>query len=63
MDTWQKHVWTKVLAFIDSDFEYNEGSPEVTISINQREAYVVMKALEDQQRFLDPLVATESDVE
>ncbi len=51
MDNWQKHVFNKLSAFIDEDFKYEEE--EVTITLNQREAYVVMKALEDQ---LNPLI-------
>lgn len=51
MDNWQKHVFDKCLAFTES-FEYEEK--EVTISLNLREAYVVLKAFEDQQRYLNP---------
>lgn len=61
MDVWQKHVYTKVSAFADSKFEYTDG-PEVHIEINQREAYVVLKALEDQQRYLNPSVRVESNM-
>ena len=51
MDKWQGHVYDKVSAFTESEFEYSEN--EVTISLNQREAYVVLKALEYQQRHLN----------
>lgn len=54
MDNLQKHVHQKCSAFTDEHFEYEEN--EVTISLNSKEAYVVMKAIEDQQRFLNPLV-------
>jgi len=60
MDNWQKHVFDKCSAFIGEDFEYNEN--EVTIILNQREAYVVLKALEDQQKYLNPLVEMPSPV-
>ncbi len=57
MDNWQKHVADKVYAFIDADFKYEEN--ETHISLNQREAYVVLKALEDQQKYLNPLLVVE----
>ncbi len=44
MDKWQQHVYDKVSAFLSNEFEYREN--EVSISMNQREAYIVMKALE-----------------
>ena len=47
MDNWQSHIYKKVSAF--TGFEYEEN--ETTISLNQREAYIVMKALEDQQKY------------
>lgn len=53
MDNWQKHVFDKCLAFTGEDFEFEEK--EVTISLNSREAYIVLKALEDQQRYLNPM--------
>ena len=59
MDNWQKHVSDKCSAFIDEDFEYEEN--EVTISLNQREAYVVLKALEDQQKYRNPALLVEPD--
>ena len=52
MDNWQKHVFDKCQTFLGTDFEYEEH--EVQITLNQREAYIVMKALEDQQ--LNPLI-------
>ena len=58
MDNWQKHVSDKVKTFIDADFEYEEN--ETTISLNQREAYIVLKALEDQQKYLNPLLTIKS---
>ena len=33
---------------------------EVTISLNQREAYVVMKALESQENLENPRLSTDS---
>lgn len=53
MDNWQKHVFDKCSAFINEDFKYDKN--EVTMSFNQREIYVLMKALEDQQKYLNPL--------
>ncbi len=59
MDNWQKHVYNDCRAFVDQRFEHSEREP--TISLGQREVYIVMKALEDQQRLLNPpLVVTES---
>lgn len=52
MDNWQKHTFNKLAAFVDQEFEYDEN--EAHISLNQREAYVVLKALEDQQKYLNP---------
>ena len=52
MDNWQKHVFDKCQTFLDNDFEYEEH--EVQITLNQREAYIVMKALEDRQ--LNPVI-------
>lgn len=54
MDEWQKHVHDKVSAFVDTDFVYTEN--EVTLSMNQREAYVVLKALEAQDKSENPLL-------
>jgi len=58
MDKWQSHVFDKVSAFVDQDFEYSEN--EVHISLNQREAYVVLKLLEAHEKAEAPLVALES---
>ena len=55
MDNWQSHVYSKMSAFIDEKFVYTEN--EVNISLNQREAYVVLKALEDQQKYLNPTMS------
>lgn len=44
MDKWQEHVLGKCRAFLKEGILYEEK--EVQISLNQREAYVVMKALE-----------------
>ncbi len=55
MDTWQKHVHDKVGAFVEAKFEYVEN--EVTISLNQREAYIVLKALEAAEKLDNPLQA------
>ena len=56
MDNWQKHVFDKCSAFTGEDFEYDEN--EVTISLNQREAYIVMSALRDQEKFCKPILKT-----
>lgn len=57
MDEWQKHIYNDCAAFVDTKFEHIENEP--MISFGQREAYIVMKALEDQQRHLNPLVKVE----
>lgn len=57
MDNWQKHIYNKCSAFISEDFKYEEK--ETTISLNLREAYIVLKALEDQQRYLNPALLVE----
>ena len=54
MDSWQKHVYNDCSAFVGEKFEHIENEP--TISLSKREAYVVMKALEDQQKYLNPLL-------
>ncbi len=53
MDNWQKQVYSKVSAFVNQEFEYTEN--EVTISLNQREAYIVMKLLEWKELAENPL--------
>lgn len=53
MDNWQEHVYKDCAAFVDQEFEHIEHEP--TISLGQREAYIVMKALEDQQKYLNPI--------
>ena len=57
MDTIQKHIYDDCKTFVGEEFEHSENEP--TISIGLREAYVIMKALEDQQRLLNPLVTVE----
>ena len=66
MDNWQKHVKEKCACFVGTEFEYSEH--ETTISLNQREAYVAMKALEDQEQYLkdrelrlNPCIVVEPD--
>ena len=59
MDNWQIHIRNKCSAFLGTEFEYEKN--EVTISLNQREAYVVMRALEDQQKYLNPVLTIEPD--
>lgn len=58
-DNWQKHVYNKCSAFIGEDFKYEEN--EVSISLNQREAYVVMKALEVQEKVENPMMIVEEE--
>ncbi|KKL95039.1 hypothetical protein LCGC14_1858620 [marine sediment metagenome] len=58
MDALQKHVFRKLDAFIGEDFKYVEN--EVTISLNQRESYVVMKALKAQERYENPTLVVDS---
>ncbi len=54
MDVWQEHVYKDCAAFVGEKFNHLENEP--TISLGQREAYIVMKALEDQQRYLNPMI-------
>jgi len=50
MDVVQKHVFQKVSAFVNEKFEYLEmGQYEPWISLNQREAYIVLKLFENQK--------------
>lgn len=59
MDTWQKHVAGKIAAFTNQDFEHTAKEP--TISLNKREAYICMKALEAQEKTENPLVEVEHE--
>ena len=59
MDNWQKHVFDKCAALVDEDFKYEEK--ETTISVNSKEAYIIMKALEDQQKFHSPILEIPAD--
>ena len=61
MDTIQNHIYNDCRVFVDEKFEHHEN--EATISICQREAYVIMKALEDQQKYLHPLKVVPEPVE
>ncbi len=54
MDSWQKNIGDKLSVFLD--IKSIDGPEEVRIDINQKEAYVLLKALEDQQRYLNPLL-------
>ncbi len=53
MDVIQKHIYNDCKTFVGEEFEHQENEP--TISIGLREAYVIMKAFEDQQKYLNPL--------
>ena len=55
MDDWQKYLYMKLRDFVGKVPETVIGE-EVQIKINRKEAYVLMKALEDQQRHLNPLM-------
>ena len=55
MDDWQNYLYKKLRDFVGKVPETVVGE-EVQIRINSREAYVLMKALEDQQRYLNPLI-------
>ena len=54
MDNWKKHVYDKCSVFVKEEFKYEEN--EVTISLNSKEAYIVLKALEDQQMLRNPIL-------
>ena len=60
MNNWQNHVADKMSAFIGEDFEYAEN--EVRMDINQREAYVILKALEFQELHSRPLLVMEDSL-
>ena len=47
MDVWQKQIYDDCAALVSGDKE--------KFSLGRREAYIVMKALEAQQRYLHPL--------
>ena len=53
MDTWQEHVYKDCAALVGQEFEHAD---EVTISLGQREVYIVMKALEFQEKYENPLL-------
>jgi len=55
MDVWQGHVYNDCSAFVGASFEHSEHEP--TISFGQREAYIIMKALEFQERYDSPALA------
>lgn len=59
MDTWQSQLYKRVKDFTDESFD--SDAPAVYISIGHHEAYVIMKALEDQQRHLHPLQVIKDD--
>ncbi len=54
MDNWQKHIYDDCTAFVGEEFEHRPD--DVTLGISKREAYVIIKALEDQQRYLHPIL-------
>lgn len=57
MDEWQRQIYKRLSDFVSS-IEDNSLTitPELKIPINHKEAYVIVKALEDQQRYLNPLI-------
>lgn len=59
MDTWQKHVYNDCVAFVDKEFEHLEHEP--TISLGKREAYIVIKALEFQEKYENPILQFEPE--
>ena len=60
MDSWQKHIYNDCAAFVGEDFDGNEKIG-ATISFGQREAYVVMKALEFQEMYGNPMLIVDPD--
>lgn len=57
MDKWQKQINKRLSEFIGNIVDNSKSvSPDVKIAINHKEAYVLLKALEDQQRYLNPLI-------
>lgn len=60
MDNWQKQLFDKCSVFIDSRSCHDLSNSD-TISLNVKEAYIVKKALEDQERHLYPIRTCTSD--
>lgn len=61
MDSWQEALYERMQSFAgDSAIAANEGIEPVQLGIRQAEAYVIMKALEDQQRYLNPILAVDN---
>lgn len=58
MDEWQKQIYKRL-----TDYIGNIANEECKIILNFREAYVLLKALEGQQRYLNPVIelATNKD--
>lgn len=55
MDSWQKAMYKKLKDFVGyGEISEPDGKESVKMSITQKEAYVLMKSLEDQQRYLSP---------
>ena len=51
LDVIQEHVLKKVHCFVGTEFEYLEpGKHEPEISLNQREAYIVLKLFKNKRK-------------
>ena len=53
MDKWQSSLLTQMYAFTGEQALHAED--EVNMGINATQAYVIMKALEDQEKYRDML--------
>lgn len=61
MDNWQKKLHKRLDEFTrDCTSSLNESCEPIKISVNVAEAYVLMRALEDQQRYLNPITTVET---
>lgn len=58
MDEWQKHLYEKCAELV---VKQGMSKTSTSISICEKEAYVIMKALEDQQRYTHPMLEIPSE--
>lgn len=64
MDNWQKEVAEKLIAFVN-DYPPSLAltKEEVRLSINIREAYVLLNIINEWTRFLNPLLKIDAPTE
>jgi len=59
MDDWQKSLHERLVEFIGDTGEFTESKNPISLSINIKEAYVLIKALEAQEKFENPMMIVE----